>query len=117
MNNLFMDIQFDVVAACTVALILHFMVAIAQERALALIFDWRYYKTYLAGYGLKTPIAFATALGICYFYGMDFFAMAFNAPVHVLGQMVSALLIAGGSKGIVHMLARIKEGAKQMKGE
>lgn len=38
------------------------------ERALVLIFDYRWYKKKLSGLGLKVPISFITAWIICYQY-------------------------------------------------
>ena len=90
------------------SLVTLFIVSLILERSLALIFQWRWWKKYLDGIGLKTVLAFAVALAICKGYNFDAFAMMFGKESQIGGILVTALFVSGGSKLILSIISQIK---------
>jgi len=73
------------------------LIAIFQERALALVFEHRGLVDKLKGW--KEVIAFAVSFAICRTWDIDVIGAILGHPhEHRLGVMLSALAIAGGSK-------------------
>lgn len=72
------------------------------ERALILIFDYRWYKEKLSGLGLKAPISFITAWIICYHYKFDVLCKLFEPEKSShMGVFITAAIAAGGSAGAI----------------
>jgi signal transduction histidine kinase len=72
------------------------------ERALVLIFDYRWYKKKLSGLGLKVPISFITAWIICYQYKFDVLSKLFEPDKwSKMGVFLTAAIVAGGSAGAI----------------
>ena len=69
------------------------------ERALALIFENKWLVDRLSSRGLKEPIAFAVSYGVCRHWDFDALSVVFGRSGSQLwGYVVSAAIIAGGSK-------------------
>jgi hypothetical protein len=73
------------------------IIAVFQERALALIFEHRSLVDKLKGW--KEVIAFAVSFAICRTWDIDVIGAILNHPhEHTLGIILSAAVVAGGSK-------------------
>lgn len=98
----------------TRALGVFFTLAVIFEVALTPIFTWRVYLTYLDGKGFKMPIATILAYIFCSNFDLDILAMIMKSikemdslQVTFVGQLITALLIAGGSSGINQIFAKL----------
>jgi len=90
-----------IIPPLTILIILSFML----ERALFLVFDYRWFARHLSGKGLKTPIAFATSYLVCYSYDYDILQVVFKEESStVLGLLLTSMIAAGGSKGAMSIL-------------
>lgn len=77
-------------------------ISIFLERALSLLFEHRWFIAKLDKKGFKEPIAFACALAICRLWEFDALSMIIlQDKVTLLGEIITAGVIAGGSKGSV----------------
>ena len=74
--------------------------SVIVERGLATVFGWKYYVKLLGGKGLKVPIAFAVSFLIANQVPVDLVALLFNGETSVLGQVLTAGLLSGGSKKV-----------------
>ena len=87
------------------------------ERALSLVFENRVYIKYFNEKGLKAPIAFLLALVICRALHFDALSMiVLTAKTSLLGEVVTAAVIAGGSKASIklfHDLMKVKSDAEK----
>ena len=73
------------------------IIAVFQERALALIFEHRGLTDKLKGW--KEVITFGVSFAICKTWGIDVIGSILSVPNdHRLGIVLSAMAIAGGSK-------------------
>ncbi len=74
------------------------------ERALALLFEHRAYIARFGQKGLKAPIAFLVALAICVAWRFDAVSMiVLSERTTLLGEAVTAAVIAGGSKASIKL--------------
>jgi hypothetical protein len=78
------------------------------ERGLATLFGWKYYAKLLGGRGLKVPIAVVVSFIIANQVPVDLVAMLFNGEASVLGQVLTAGLLSGGSKKVAETFGDIK---------
>lgn len=84
------------------------MSAFIVERALALIFEWDVWDflvkkaPWLAG--TKEVIAFGTSYLICQTANFDALKTLFNSNPSETGRIISALVVAGGSKGAIKLM-------------
>ena len=78
------------------------------ERGLATVFGWKLYQKLLGGKGLKVPIALGISFLIANQVPVDLVAMLFNGDTSVLGQVLTAGLLSGGSKKIAETFGDIK---------
>ena len=78
------------------------------ERGLATLFGWKYYTKLLGGRGLKVPIAVVVSFIIANQVPVDLVAMLFNGEASVLGQVLTAGLLSGGSKKVAETFGDIK---------
>lgn len=85
-----------------------FIVALFVERALALLFGWRWWKRYLNEKGLKTVITFLLCYAVVRQYDFDALSLVMNRGSHFWGPVVTAGVIAGGSKGVITIWEKIK---------
>ncbi|MCH7664190.1 MAG: hypothetical protein IH859_10030, partial [Chloroflexi bacterium] len=84
------------------------------EVALTPIFSWRVFLARFDGKGFKTPIVVILAFLVFWGYGLDIikdilliFGDLRKAEPSPGGQIISALLIAGGSDGILRIFTRL----------
>ena len=78
------------------------------ERGLATVFGWKYQTELLGGKGLKVPIAFGVSFLIANQVPVDLVALLFNGDTSVLGQVLTAGLLSGGSKKVAETFGDIK---------
>ena len=80
------------------------VLAFFLERALAVVFEHRFFAARLGGSGLKEPLAFLVAFGICRRWHFDALSMTILAEqTNVFGYSITAAVIAGGSKASVKL--------------
>lgn len=80
------------------------VLSILLERALAIVFEHRQFIPWLDKNGMKMPIAFVTSLIVCVFWKFDALSMiVLRDSTHPLGYVITAAVIAGGSKGSVKL--------------
>jgi hypothetical protein len=74
------------------------------ERFLAPFFEWRTVIVKIEGKGVKEPVAFIASLLVAYTYGFDAMAIMFKEEANSwLGYILTAGIIAGGSKGSIKL--------------
>jgi|GEM_PF-4756393 len=84
------------------------LAAFIVERALALVFEWDVWLflmkkvPWLAG--SKEVIAFLTSYTICLTAKFDALSILFKTEFSDAGQIISAMVIAGGSKGAIKLM-------------
>ncbi len=96
------DIQLDVIGN---QLLLLLVLAILLEQALTVLFNWRYFQRKFEGRGVKTPIAFAVSCGFVFLFDINavneilfaFGAERTEGQKEWPGQLIAALIVAGGS--------------------
>lgn len=80
------------------------VLSLVVERALSIVFEHRLYIANLRHSGAKEFIAFGVSLFICWFWQFDALSMIIlRDKTSFLGEMVTAGVIAGGSKGSVKL--------------
>ena len=80
------------------------VLSILLERALAIIFEHRLFVKRLDQKGLKEFIAFLVAFFVCWQWDFDAVSMILlTEKVSFPGELISAGIIAGGSKGSVKL--------------
>jgi len=89
------------------ALVTLFIVSVVLERALTVLFHWRWWKRFCNGKGLKTVVAVAISWAVCSKYGFDVFAMMFGKEAGTGGYLVTALFVSGGSKLVLSVINQI----------
>ena len=82
--------------------------SVIVERGLATVFGWKYYEKLLGGKGLKVPIAFGVSFLFANLVPVDLVALLFNGETSVLGQVLTAGLLSGGSKKVAETFGDIK---------
>ena len=92
----------NVVWALTMLVIL----SLILERALAVIFEWGGWREWLASKKLRAPIALGVAYAICIWADFDVLSILFAKENGYtgdfsLGPLITAAVIAGGSKGAI----------------
>ena len=78
------------------------------ERGLATVFGWKYYEKLLGGRGLKVPIAIGVSFLVANQVPVDLVAILFNGESSILGQVLTAGLLSGGSKKVAETIGDIK---------
>ena len=95
------------------AIFLLFVLAVILESALAVIFNWRPFVENLNPRAVRPPIAFIVALIFVRFFDLDIATSLVNAVNNarysssLAGQILTALVIAGGSSGVNNMLVAL----------
>ncbi len=80
------------------------LVSLFVERALALVFEHRWYLDNLDGKGLKPVIAFAVALYVCWYWKFDAVSViVLQETTSWPGYVLTAGVIAGGSKASIKL--------------
>jgi opacity protein-like surface antigen len=89
-----------------------FVLSVIFEIATSAIFNWRPFIVYLDGKGWKTPITVLLALVVFKGYHLDIVrdllvALGYDAPFSIGGQLLTSLLIAGGSDGVFQIFTKL----------
>jgi len=80
------------------------VLAFLLERALAVVFEHRYFVEHLQDKGIKEFIAVGVALAVCLRWNFDAVSMILlTDKTTVLGEFITACIIAGGSKGAIRL--------------
>ena len=104
LNPLYFKLDYALLAEVFAALL---FLSFAIERALSVVFESPYYDR-LQGLGLKSVIATAVSLASCWYLHFDLFAIVFHQEqTTVLGYVLTALVIAGGSKGVMALMRQV----------
>lgn len=77
------------------------------ERALALVFENRWVIERISGLGVKEPLSFAVCLGVCRQWQFDAVSALFSKPSNWWGYVVTAAIIAGGSKASIALFQNV----------
>lgn len=77
------------------------------ERALALVFENRWVIQRISGRGVKEPISFAVCLAVCRQWQFDAISALFSKPGNWWGYVVTAAIIAGGSKASIALFQNV----------
>ena len=78
------------------------------QRGLATVFGWKYYQKLLGGRGLMVPIALGVSFLVANQVPVDLVAILFNGETSILGQVLTAGLLSGGSKKVAETFGDIK---------
>ncbi len=97
-------------------LVIFLVLSVVFEVALTPIFNWRVFLSYCHEKGCKTPITVILALLVFWGYDLDILTDLINvlkpnakiAGPKIGGQVLTALLIAGGSSGIFQIFTKLK---------
>jgi hypothetical protein len=94
-------------------LVVFLVLSIVFEVALTPLFNWRVFMARFEGKGYKTPITVALAFIVFWGYGLDIIkdllvALGKPASQSIGGQILTALLIAGGSSGVYQIFTKLK---------
>ncbi|MEM6696688.1 MAG: hypothetical protein AAF626_18660 [Pseudomonadota bacterium] len=110
------------------ALLELFIYALVIESALAVLFNWRVFKIYFGGRGLRTVIAIVVSVIVVYVFKIDVLGdlvFAFDgSPSDIapeddprdrdIGKIITALVLAGGSGGVHNLLTIINFRPQQL---
>jgi len=93
-------------------LLVFLVLSVVFEVALTPIFNWRVFLKHLEGKGWKTPITVALAFIVFWSYDLDvvkdlLVALGYSASQTIGGQVLTALLIAGGSDGVLRIFTKL----------
>jgi hypothetical protein len=97
-------------------LVLVLVLSLVFESAMSVIFDWRVFIRHFEGRGVKTPFIIGVAFLIFLNYDLDIVTQLLAAfpnvnadtgGVTLSGQLLTALLIAGGSGGVFRIFSRL----------
>ena len=88
------------------ALMMLVILSLILERGLAVIFEWGGWREWLGKKKLRAPIALLTAYVICIWFDFDVLSILFArengySGDFSLGPLITAAVIAGGSKGAI----------------
>jgi hypothetical protein len=94
-------------------LLVFLVLSVVFEVALTPLFNWRVFMAHCEGKGYKTPITVGLAFVVFWAYKLDIVSMlltAMNKPrdISLGGQILTALLIAGGSSGVFQIFTKLK---------
>jgi len=97
------------------------VLAFILERALAPLFEHRWFVRRFDESGLKEPIAFALSAGVCWWRDFDALSIIILAEkTSLIGVLITGAVIAGGSKASVklfHDLLGVQSDAVKAKKE
>ena len=93
------------------------ILAIIIEESIGLLFNWRIFKQFSKEKGWKVPIVFFVSLAFCFAYGVDlitevlqiFGILEANADKHIIGYVITAAFLGGGSGTVYRTIDRIRK--------
>ena len=79
------------------------------ERAMIILFEWRWYEKFLGGRGLKVPITYIVAWTICTTLEFDAFLTIIEPGQAAtnMGMYLTAAVLAGGSAGAITLFQNV----------
>ena len=79
------------------------------ERAMIILFEWRWYEKFLGGRGLKVPITYIVAWTICTTLEFDAFLTIIQPGQAAtnMGMYLTAAVLAGGSAGAITLFQNV----------
>ncbi|MBW2663371.1 MAG: hypothetical protein JRD93_15640 [Deltaproteobacteria bacterium] len=90
------------------------VLAMLLERALVIIFDYRWYKKKLDKFGLKVPISLMASWLICHYYKFDVLSALFEPKQTThMGIFLTAAIVAGGSAGAITLFQGVFKFSKE----
>jgi len=111
----FAPIDDETLTAIGTVLFVFLVLSIIFEAALTPLFNWRIFVRHFEGRGVKTPIVVVLAFVFFWSFGLDIVSEVLAALTTDMspeptfgGQVLTALLIAGGSDGIFRIFTRLK---------
>lgn len=102
----------DTMAALAGELFKLLVVATVMESALTTLFNWRLYQEFFNGRAIKTLVMVAFGYAVVTAFGFDIFHTVLRlagsaAPASGLSQLLSALILAGGSAAVYELFQRL----------
>jgi hypothetical protein len=97
-----------------IALSIAFLVSFIVELAFVGIFAYKPISKFLEGKHLKFPIVLASCLAITFGYPFDVFGILFDKPDLWVTQVLSALMLAGGSAKIAEKLGYLRTSIRKV---
>ena len=93
-------------------LLVFLVLSVVFEVALTPIFNWRFFLMHFEGKGIKTPVTVILAFLVFWGYGLDIIkdlliSLGYSANLTFGGQFLTALLIAGGSDGVLRIFTKL----------
>jgi hypothetical protein len=80
------------------------VLAFIIERALALLFEWRFFVNASWSSGLKEPIALLVSFAVCWYWKLDALSVLLHGDkVRLFGTLLTAAVISGGSKAALKL--------------
>jgi len=84
------------------------ILAFLLERALAVLFESKWFVDRLQGKNLKELIAFVVGIAVCLFWDFDAVSMIFlKENVTVGGAVITGAIVAGGSKASIKLFRNL----------
>lgn len=83
-------------------------IATVLEGSLSVVFQWKHYVRFLGDKGLKVPISIIVAFTMCNQAGLDFVATLFDGEPSLIGEIIAAGFVSGGSKKIAKKWGDLK---------
>lgn len=100
------------------SLMLLTILSILIERSLALVFEQKYIARFLKHKGLKEIIAFCICFSVCKLWNIDVISsMTSTEGTKMLGFILTAAAIAGGSKASIKLFQDVIGVGKMSKGD
>jgi len=94
------------------------VLAMLLERALVLLFDYRWFREKIGSLGFKSPIAFVVSWAVCGFYKFDVLGALFEGnKTSSMGIFVTAAIVAGGSAGAITLFQGVLKFSKTAQDE
>ena len=83
-------------------------VSFLVENSLSFFFSWRHFINRFSGKGFKWVITAAFCLSLCLIYPLDLLSMLLGRDVAVIGQILTAGFLGGGSRKIAIRFGELK---------
>ena len=95
------------------ALVKLVILAMLLERALVLVFDYRWFRGKISNFGFKSPIAFLVSWAVCASYDFDVLGVLFDeSKTTPMGIFITAAIVAGGSAGAITLFQGVMKFSK-----
>lgn len=83
-------------------------VAFLVENSLSFFFSWRHFQARFSGKGVKWIITAVFCLVLCFVYPLDLLSMLLGREIEVIGQIITAGFLGGGSRKIALRFGEIR---------